>query len=65
MKSIYKIAMTQKIPGKIEDAVNSDVHKRIDKVVFEYFKLPPENNFVIDMLVERFNWRGQKSKKKR
>jgi len=64
MKSIYEIAKTQKVPGKIEDAIASEVHKRIDKIIFDFFDLPAETNFVIDMLIERFNWRGQKSKKK-
>ena len=64
MNSIYQIAKTQKVSSKIEEAVYSDVHKRIDKIVFDFFGLPTEDNFVIDMLIQRFNWRGQKSKKK-
>ena len=64
MKSIYKDAKTQTVSGKIEEAIMSNVHKRIDRIVFDYFKLPHEKNFIIDMLIERFNWRGQKSRKK-
>ena len=62
MKSIYSLAKSQKVPSKIEEAINSEVHKRIDKIVFDYFDLPTENNFVVDMLINRFNWRGKKSK---
>lgn len=62
IKTIYKLAKSQKVPSKIEDAVNSEVHKRIDRIVFDFFCLPSENNFVTDMLIARFNWRNKKSK---
>ena len=64
IKSIYSLAKSQKVSSKIGDAINSEVHKRIDKIIFDYFGLQSDNNFVIDMLIERFNWRNQKSKKK-
>ena len=62
MQAIYALAKTCSVPSKIEDAVRSEVHKRIDNIVFEYFNLPKDNNFVVEMLIDRFNWRGKKSK---
>ena len=62
IEAIYSLGKSQKVPSKIEDAINSEVHKRIDKIVFEYFGIPLEDNFVIDMLISRFNWRNRKSK---
>lgn len=62
MEAVYTLAKTCCVPSKIEDAIHSEVHKRIDDIVFEYFNLPKDNNFVIEMLVDRFNWRGKKSK---
>jgi hypothetical protein len=62
MKTIYSLAKHQKVSSKIEEAVNSEVHKRIDKVVFEYFGLTSEISFVVEMLINRFNWRNKKSR---
>ena len=62
MEAIYALAKTCSVPSKIEDAVHSEVHKRIDDIVFDYFGLPRGNNFVVEMLINRFNWRGKKSK---
>ena len=64
IKSIYLLAKSLKVPSKIEDALESEIHKKIDRIVFNYFGLPVENNFVIDMLVARFNWRTRKSRTK-
>lgn len=64
MQEIFESAKNQHISSKIEDAVNSEIHKRIDKIVFDYFNLPTENNFVKDMLISQFNWRNKKSKTK-
>lgn len=61
MKAIFELAKNQKNPTKIEDAMNSEIHKRIDKIVFNYFDLP-DNNFATKMFVDRFNWRNKKSK---
>ena len=62
IRDIYKLAKKYCTPGKIEEAINSELHKRIDKIVFSYFGLEQENNFVTEMLVSRFNWRNKKSK---
>ena len=62
IKNIFKLAKNYCTPGKIEIAINSDLHKRIDKIVYSYFGLEQENNFVTEMLVTRFNWRNKKSK---
>ena len=62
IKNIYKLAKNYFTPGKIETAINSELHKRIDKIVFSYFGLEQDNNFVTEMLVARFNWRNKKSK---
>ncbi|MBO4555309.1 MAG: hypothetical protein J5706_01015 [Elusimicrobiales bacterium] len=62
MKTIYSLAKHQKASSKIEEAVNSEIHKKIDKVVFEYFGLTSESSFVVEMLINRFNWRNKKSK---
>ena len=62
IKAIYSLGKSQRVPSKIEDAISSEVHKRIDKIVFEYFGIPVADNFVIDMLVSRFNWRNKKSR---
>ena len=62
MKTIYSLAKHQKVSSKIEEAVNSEIHKRIDKVVFEYFGLTSESSFVVEMFINRFNWRNKKSR---
>ena len=65
LKSIFELAKNQKNPTKIEESLASDIHRRIDKIVFDYFRIPTENNFVTKMLAERFNWRNQKGKSKK
>ena len=62
IRDIYKLAKKYFTPGKIEEAINSELHKRIDKIVYSYFGLEQEKNFVTEMLVSRFNWRNKKSK---
>ena len=64
MKEIFEIAKGQYNSSKIEEAINSEVHKRIDKIVFDYFNLSSEDNFITDMLIKRYNWRNKKSKTK-
>lgn len=64
MKEIFEIAKGQYNSSKIEEAINSEVHKRIDKIVFDYFNLSSEDNFIADMLIKRYNWRNKKSKTK-
>lgn len=64
MKSIFALAKNQKNPTKLVDSMNSEIHKRIDSIVYKYFGLPIDDNFVTKMFIDRFNWRNAKSKTK-
>ena len=63
-KQIYNSSINEKVPTDIDTAVKSPIHQQIDDIVFNYFGLPKEN-FVIELLLNRFHWRTDKSKNKR
>lgn len=64
MKNIYKLARGKSNSSNIDESIKSEIHQRIDKLVYRYFNLPVENNIFTQMLLERFNWRNKKSKSK-
>ena len=64
LKRIYNSSINEKVPTDIDTAVKSPIHQQIDDIVFNYFGLPKEN-FVIELLLNRFHWRTDKSKNKR
>ncbi len=64
LKQIYNSSINEKVPTDIDTAVKSPIHQQIDDIVFNYFGLPKEN-FVIELLLNRFHWRTDKSKNKR
>jgi hypothetical protein len=65
IRKIFTICNNQKVPTNIDEAVSSSIHMRIDNIVYKYFGLQTENNFVTDLLLERVHWRTNKSKNKK
>ena len=65
IKKIFTLCNNEKVPSNIDFAVASSIHKRIDNVVYKFFGLPTENNFVTDILLNRVHWRTDKSKNKK
>ena len=61
MRKIYSLAQGMQNPINIEQAVNTEIHKRIDNLVFDSLSILDKKNFVIEMLVKRINWRCKKS----
>lgn len=65
IRSIYSICHNEKVPTNIDLAVSSSIHERIDNIVYNFFGLSAENNFVTDILLRRVHWRTDKSKNKK
>lgn len=65
IRSIFSVCRNQKVHTNIDMAVTSPIHKRIDNIVYKYFGLPTDNNFVTDLLLNRVHWRTDKSKNKK
>lgn len=64
IRSIYNMCRDGKVPTSIDEAVESSIHKRIDRLVYGYFGLP-EDSFVTELLLGRFHWRMDKSRNKK
>jgi len=65
IREIFTICSNQKVPTNIDDAVSSSIHMRIDNIVYKYFGLSTDHNFITDLLLERVHWRTNKSKNKK
>ena len=64
IRNVYNMCRDEKVSTSIDEAVESLIHKRIDRLVYGYFGLP-EDSFVTTLLLERFHWRTDKSKNKK
>ncbi len=64
IRRIYNSSLNERVPTDIDAAVVSPIHKQIDEIVYKFFGLPTDN-FVTNLLLERFHWRTNRSKNKK
>ena len=64
IRNIYNQCLSEKVPTNIDEAISSEIHKKIDDIVYRYFELG-NDCFVTELLLERFKWRTTKSKNKK
>ena len=62
IRNIYEDAKLVKLSTDINETLQSDIHKRIDKIVFSYFGVSSEH-IITDMLIKKIERRTNKSKK--
>ena len=62
IEELFADSDNQKFTSQIERVIDSDFHKKIDKIVFDFFELDSNANFVTELLISRYNWRNKKSK---
>ena len=63
MQDIYNLSKGKSNPTDINDSLNTEIHKRIDKLVYDFFQLK-DSDFFTQMLADRVKWRNKKSKSK-